>query len=64
MSLFKKPKKTMQRRVFSAMDEEQDERMDVDEMPQSKEKKRDKNHDKDKKSALLLSFGDEGRLNY
>ena len=57
----------MQRRVFSAVDEEQDEKMDVDEMPPAKEKKRDKTHDKDKikpTKASLLSFGDEGRLNY
>lgn len=58
----------MQRRVFSAMDEEQEDKIEVDEMPQQvKDKKREKTTEKEKKpskSSLLLSFGDEGRLNY
>lgn len=60
MSLFRKPKKTIQRRVFTKNDEE-DEPMDVEEGPfESKQKKNDsKAKNLSKKQMTLLSFETE-----
>lgn len=75
MSLFRRPKKPMQRRVISSYDDEPteddddnggpDEKMDIDQAPPAPsfrnkdKKKRVEPIDKPKKSSLL-SFGDEG----
>lgn len=67
MSLFRKPKKHIQRRVFSANEDEEgcEQRMDVDEDEKSnmhftQKAKKDKK-DKTKAKQTLLSFDDEGR---
>ena len=69
MSMFRKPKKPIQRRVFSRYDEDEensDTKMDTDQepVPNRKEKKTDKKiKDNEKlKKPSLLSFDDEGSL--
>jgi hypothetical protein len=72
MSLFRKPKKPISRRVFSAAAEE-NEKMDVDDdvvhIKTYTDKKKDKKDSKSSKTVSktqnLLSFDDEeGRVNY
>lgn len=66
MSLFKKPKKTIQRRVFSYGDEHgEDDEMQVDSSDRHKERdrksdKKIKDDGKSQKKNSLLSFDDEG----
>lgn len=67
MSLFKKPKKTIQRRVFSYGDEHgEDDEMDVDSTDrhnrerERKSEKKAKEDGKSLKKNSLLSFDDEG----
>lgn len=76
MSLFRRPKKPMQRRVFGADDDDSaddasreqatNDAMDVDVVPVVKERRSEKKSSKDagrsNKQTSLLSFGDEGRL--
>lgn len=59
MSLFRKPKKNIQRRVFSGKDEEEDEPMRLDMQPTEKEQKKERKESKSKKQTTLLSFDDE-----
>lgn len=67
MSLFKKPKKTIQRRVFSYGDEHgEEEDMHVDSSDKHKERdrksdKKTKDNGKSHKKNSLLSFDDEGK---
>lgn len=72
MSLFRKPKKTIQRRVFSTYEDEDienDSLMEVDEIQENertKEKRKDKKSSKEKTSSnkpkSLLSFdNDDGK---
>lgn len=68
MSLFRKPKKQIQRRVFSSVedDENGDEKMDIDIKPNTPPAPRIKKSEKKEKSQnkqTLLSFDDEGNLN-
>jgi len=61
MSLFKKPKKIAQRRIFTSEDGENN---DNDELTttDNKDKKKDKREKEKPKKPSLLSFGDEGTL--
>ncbi|XP_044266326.1 PAX3- and PAX7-binding protein 1 [Tribolium madens] len=60
MSLFRKPKKTIQRRVFTENDDEEDEPMEVEEQPpQDREHKKKESKSKHKPKQPLLSFETE-----
>jgi hypothetical protein len=67
MSLFKKPKKPVQLRLFTSevdsMEVDENEKAD-EEVKSKKKNKKEKDKDKDKSSkpskSSLLSFGDEG----
>ncbi|RZC39690.1 PAX3- and PAX7-binding protein 1 [Asbolus verrucosus] len=60
MSLFRKPKKTIQRRVFTENDDEDEEPMEVDEQPQrEREHKKKEGKTRHKQKQPLLSFETE-----
>lgn len=68
MSLFKKPKKNIQRRAFSDLTEERDEAasqdggddVEMQEIPKAKAKEaKPEKQPKERQSKTLLSFGDE-----
>lgn len=72
MSLFKKPKKTIQRRVFSYGDEHGEED-DMQDNGSDRHRERDRDRKSDKKSKddakshkknSLLSFDDEGKESF
>jgi GC-rich sequence DNA-binding factor len=60
MSLFRKPKKTIQRRVFTENDDEEEESMEVEEQPHhDREHKKKDSKSKHKQKQPLLSFETE-----
>lgn len=60
MSMFKKPKKPVQLRIFSSEVENMDVDDDRQDDGEAKFKKRDKEREKKPQKSSLLSFGDEG----